>query len=101
MRISVTTEFQTWLAQLSDKSRGQLNARLERIENHGYFGDTKYLGDQLFELRWTNGWRVYYTQSADFNGNIILLLLLLGGMKNAQKKDIKKARHLAQKYKAR
>lgn len=99
VRISVTIEFQRWLTRLSDKSRGQMNARLERIENHGYFGDTKYLGDELFELRWANGWRVYYTQSVDFNGNIILLLL--GGMKNAQKKDIKKARHLAQKYKAR
>lgn len=92
-------EYQKWLMQLSDKSRGQVDARLERIENYDYFGDTKYLSDELYELRWANGWRVYYTPTVDLNGNVILILL--GGMKNAQKKDIKKARHLAKKYKAK
>lgn len=60
-----------------------------RIELHGHFGDSKYLGDKLFELRWKSGIRVYYFKS-DRNE----IKLLLGGDKNAQEKDIQKAKTL-------
>jgi putative addiction module killer protein len=66
-----------------------LEARLERIETSGHFGDVKHLGDGLCELRWKSGLRIYFCKHEE---NAILLLL--GGIKNAQTKDIKQARLL-------
>lgn len=51
------------------------------------------LGHGLAELRWNNGWRVYFVRE-----KAAIILLLNGGNKNAQKKDIEKARILIQKY---
>ncbi len=33
---------------------------LERIQSSSHFGDAKSLGDGLAELRWKNGWRIYF-----------------------------------------
>jgi putative component of toxin-antitoxin plasmid stabilization module len=49
-------EFETWYQSLRDKEQTQIDARLQRIENVGHFGDAKYLGDGLAKLRWKNGW---------------------------------------------
>jgi putative component of toxin-antitoxin plasmid stabilization module len=54
------------------------------------------LGEGLAELRWVNGRRVYFTRALDDHG--LMLLLLLGGRKNAQKKDVLAARFLIKKY---
>jgi putative addiction module killer protein len=58
-----------------------------------YFGDHKALGEKLLELRWKNGRRVYYSLIA----RDALTLVLLGGFKNAQKKDIQKARKILER----
>jgi putative addiction module killer protein len=65
-------------------------ARFERIKN-GNFGDFKAIDGQLFELRFFfgNGFRVYYTIK-----NNEVVLLLVGGDKSSQKKDIKLAKQL-------
>ena len=62
-------------------------ARLSRVENAN-FGDSKQLGDNLFELRFFfgSGFRIYYTIK---EGRIVLLLV--GGDKSSQQKDIDKA----------
>jgi putative addiction module killer protein len=96
MRIKATAEFEEWLNGITAKGQAQIVSRLHRIEQHGHYGDFKDLGLGLAELRWANGWRVYFTKAIDTNGNLILVLL--GGIKNAQKKDIKKARRLIEKY---
>ena len=96
VRVKKTTEFVSWYDTLMVKEQAQIDARLQRIEQHHHFGDAKDLGKGLAELRWSNGRRVYFTRVIDDLGNAVLLVL--GGLKNAQKKDIKQARLLIQKY---
>ena len=90
MKIERTPEFVSWFKKETEKSKAQIDARLKNIELHNYFGDHKSLGESLLELRWKNGRRVYYSIIAKDE----LTLVLLGGKKNAQDKDIKKARKI-------
>ena len=89
-------EFVEWLDELTAKGKAQVDARLFRIQEHGHFGDAKYLGEGLAELRWKNGWRVYFARVEVENGETVLLIL--GGDKNGQEKDIRKARVLLRKH---
>lgn len=93
IKINKTKEFSVWFESLTIKEQLKIEARLEKIHNLEHFGDAKSLGNGLAELRWANGWRVYFTKDRD-----AIVLLLSGGNKNAQKKDIQKARILIQKY---
>lgn len=95
MNIHVTPEFDAWLAELNTRERAQTDDRLDRIREHSHFGDKKYLGDDLFELRWRNGRRIYYAICADAEGNAALMLL--GGSKNAQERDIRHARRILER----
>ncbi|MBI4061685.1 MAG: type II toxin-antitoxin system RelE/ParE family toxin [Elusimicrobia bacterium] len=83
-------EFDSWLLGLSAKEQLQVDDRLDRIKRHSHFGDRKYLGEELFELRWRSGRRVYFALMVDGDGRIALMLL--GGDKNGQKQDIARAR---------
>jgi len=81
-------EFSKWFEKVKDRSvKIKLLARLARIEN-GNFGDHKNISQNLFELRFNfgPGYRIYYTIQND-----VVVLLLAGGDKSSQKKDIKKA----------
>jgi putative addiction module killer protein len=84
-----TQTFNLWLANLKDKTvKNQLLSRLARVEN-GNFGDSKTLATDLFELRcfFGGGIRVYYTIR-----NQRIVLLLAGGDKSSQVRDIEKAK---------
>lgn len=84
-----TSVFDKWLKGLKDKTiRNKVLARLARVEN-GNFGDFKQIADDLFELRFFfgGGLRVYYTVR---NGCVVLLLV--GGDKSSQSRDIENAR---------
>jgi putative addiction module killer protein len=84
-----TKIFNTWFASLKDKTiKNKLLSRLARVEN-GNFGDTKALDSGLFELRFFfgGGLRIYYTFR-----NQHVVLLLAGGDKSSQDKDIEKAK---------
>lgn len=84
-----TKTFNNWLASLKDKTiKNKLLSRLARVEN-GNFGDTKALDSGLFELRFFfgGGLRIYYTLR-----NQQVVLLLTGGDKSSQDKDIEKAK---------
>jgi len=80
--------FEEWLLGLSDrKARAKVLTRLDRIAK-GNFGDYKYLREGVYELRLTygKGIRVYYGKEED-----TVILLLCGGDKSTQTKDIQKA----------
>ena len=85
-------EFIAWLDSLADGSmRGVVAARIKRLER-GLLGDVEPLGDGVSELRIHvgAGWRVYFTQRGTQ-----IIVLLAGGSKRTQKKDIKRAKELA------
>ena len=86
--------FSRWFSKLKDAAiKRQLLARLSRVEN-GHFGDFKRLDAHLFELRcfFGGGLRVYYTVREG-----CVVLLLVGGDKSTQSKDIEKARAILAK----
>ena len=55
LRIERTPEFMDWFETLTLKDQLQIDSRIQRIRDHGHFGDAKNLGDGLAELRWKSG----------------------------------------------
>lgn len=93
-RLIKTPEYEEWLEEERPKSKVQIAKRLENIESEGHFGDYKDdLGDHICELRWKNGRRVYYALIPVNN-----ILLLLGGNKNGQDKDINQAKKIFKRH---
>lgn len=92
-----TDDFDKWLRRLKDK-QGKLRI-LERVDRlvNGNPGDVKPVGQGVSELRLTfgPGYRVYYLRDGE-----TLLLLLCGGDKSTQPKDIQNAHRLAAKWRA-
>lgn len=76
--------FITWINGLSLPLRYRIYQRLSRLEE-GNFGDYKSLKNNLYELRFhfDSGLRIYYTKQSNK-----IILLLCGGSKKTQKKDI-------------
>jgi len=68
--------------------------RIQRLENDGHFGDCKPVGDGIHELKisYTKGYRIYFKEK---DGKIIILLI--GGDKSTQQKDIEKAKEILKK----
>ena len=88
--------FREWFESLKDiKAQAKIDIRIGRLRL-GNFGDAKGVGHGVYELRIHTGpgYRVYY----GLDGNTIVLLLF-GGDKRTQKKDIKKAVALWNEYK--
>jgi putative addiction module killer protein len=88
-----TQEFNKWISKLNNSWVYQIEARLKLIKELGHFGNYRPLGSGLYELKWKNGLRVYYC----FYGKQIVFLLI-GGFKDAQDADIKKAKKLQEAY---
>jgi len=85
-------EFDAWLAALKDKvGRARIILRVRSAE-HGNFGDCEPVGEGVSEMRIHvgPGYRVYFTRRAQ-----VVYLLLLGGDKSSQKRDIKRAIEMA------
>lgn len=80
-----TIEFNDWLKEQNEKDRMIIDSRISRIETSAYFGDYKNLDNCLFELRWKNGRRIYFTKLKNQN-----IYLLIGGLKNGEKEISKK-----------
>jgi putative addiction module killer protein len=90
-----TDEFSAWLAALRDRrARAKILVRIARLAN-GNPGDVAPVGDGLSELRinFGPGYRVYYVQRGTK-----YILLLAGGDKSSQAKDIASAKRLADEY---
>ena len=95
MRIEKTDEYRDWIDNLKDVvGRARILMRVDRLV-HGTPGTHRNLTDGVSELKVDvgPGYRVYYTIRGDR-----LLLLLLGGNKSSQPKDIAKAIRLARDY---
>ena len=82
--------FTEWLASIKDsRTRARIDNRLERVRG-GNFGDYQSLGGGLFELRlhFGAGYRIYYGRIGEEG-----VVLLTGGSKRTQVRDIKRATH--------
>ena len=82
-----TEDFKEWFKNLDKHTQRIVDARLERIQSENHFGTVNCF-DGLTELKWKSGIRVY---TVEVRPNLILLL---GGNKNGQAKDIRKAKKL-------
>lgn len=87
-------EFAVWYDSQPAKIRAQIDGRLEKIREFGHYGHVRKLSSVLFEIKFNNGNRIYCTEKI-INGKIVILIL--GGNKNGQDKDIKKAQKTAEK----
>ncbi len=92
-RLHKAPEYNSWLSTQTDKEQAQIVERLSKIELYGYFGDHRPVSDYIWELRWPNGRRLYFAHVKELN-----ILLLLGGNKNGQDKDISKAKNILKKH---
>ena len=93
MIVRETETFAKWLKTLKDAiARRQINSRLARIASTGNFGDFASVGGGISELRIHvgAGYRVYYTLR---EGKVVLLLC--GGDKGSQDRDIRRAREMS------
>jgi len=87
-----TGEFKEWIRGLKDRiAQAVINARIRRV-SAGNFGDVEPVGGNVSELRidYGPGYRVYFTK----RGREIVLLLC-GGDKSSQSRDVKIARKIA------
>jgi putative addiction module killer protein len=87
-----TKEFDTWFLGLRDGlTRARLAARLRKAQL-GNLGDVKSLESGVYEMRedFGPGWRMYYIKRGR-----LLIVMLGGGDKSTQSKDIAKAVRLA------
>lgn len=88
--------FSTWLSGLSDsRAKMRIITRIDRLAD-GNLGDTKPIGDGLSEARidYGPGYRVYFMQQGRQ-----LIILLCGGDKSSQPRDIKQAKQVAKAWK--
>lgn len=90
------TPFKEWLYGLKDwDGRAKIRNYLDRLES-GNFNNTKFLGNGVYELKihFGPGYRVYFGLA-----NSKTVLLILGGDKKTQPKDIEKAKKCWKEYK--
>lgn len=94
IQIEVTNEFDKWLRRLGDpQAKVRIFERIRRLRDCNP-GDVKPVGKGVCEMRisYGPGYRLYYTQRGES-----LIILLCGGDKSTQKKDIARAIEMAQR----
>jgi putative addiction module killer protein len=93
IEVRQTAEFSGWLRRLQDaEAAARIVARLRRMEQ-GNPGDVKSVGNGVMEMRisYGPGYRIYYVHRG-----AQIVILLCGGDKRTQRRDIKRARALAE-----
>jgi len=88
-----TPEFARWLSRLrDDRARAIIARRIDRVAE-GNLGDVRSVGEGVSELRVDSGpgYRIYFTLRGE-----TVIVLLCGGDKDSQDRDIARARALAQ-----
>ena len=92
MRVLLHPDFSEWLDGLRDRAgRGRIAKRIERLAQ-GNFGDVAPVGEGVSELRlhFGPGYRVYFVRRGEE-----LVILLCGGDKSTQARDIENAKKIA------
>jgi putative addiction module killer protein len=92
MRVEMTEVYRDWINSLRDQlARARIQVRVDRLV-HGNPGQCRALSDGVSELKidFGPGYRVYFTERRG-----ILIVLLAGGDKSTQRKDIQAAIALA------
>ena len=95
--IEKTHEFDKWLRKLKDfRAKAKILFRIQKVESDEHFGDCEPVGEGIHELKinYAKGYRVYFKEK---DGKIILLII--GGDKSTQQKDIEKAKEIWRKLK--
>jgi putative addiction module killer protein len=90
--IEKTNEFDKWLRKLKDiRAKAIILIRIQKVENYGHFGDCESVGDGIRELKidYSKGYRIYLREKEDK-----IIILLVGGDKSTQQKDIAKAKEI-------
>jgi putative addiction module killer protein len=93
VRVQTTKVYLDWINSLNDRAgRARIQVRVDRLV-HGNPGQHRALTDGVCELKidFGPGYRVYYTERAG-----VVVVLLAGGDKSSQQRDIKTAVSLAQ-----
>ncbi len=93
--IEKTEEFDKWLRKLKDlRAKAKILFRIQKLEKDEYFGDCKPVGQGVSELKinYAKGYRIYFKEK---DGKIIILLI--GGDKSTQQRDIEKAKEILKK----
>lgn len=92
LEIRKTEDFETWLSGLRDRvGKAKIISRIQRLEL-GNAGNVRAVGEGVSEMKidFGPGYRVYYKQIEK-----MIVLLLCGGDKSTQDKDIKRAKQIA------
>jgi putative addiction module killer protein len=95
--IEKTDEFDKWLRKLKDlRAKVKILFRVQKIETDEHFGNCEPVGDGIRELKidYAKGYRVYFKE---FDKKIIILLC--GGDKSTQQRDIDKAKKILKRLK--
>jgi putative addiction module killer protein len=94
IEIRQTERYSKWFKGLNDRqARARINTRIRRL-SLGNLGDVKPVGEGVSELRidYGPGYRVYFIQRGQ-----TLIILIAGGEKHTQTRDVKIALELARK----
>ena len=92
VKIEQTEEFDYWFEKLGDlRAKARIDIRIRRL-SLGNFGDTRYVGNKVSELRidYGPGYRAYFCRKGPDS-----IVIVLGGTKNTQQRDIGRAQAIA------
>ena len=89
------TPYLEWYYSLDKGLRLIVDKRLSKVER-GLYGTNRRLSEELYELKFDNGLRIYYTEIDN-----IIVLLFTGGNKSKQSKDIETATKYLNDYNSR
>ena len=95
--IEKTDEFDKWLKKLNDlKTKAKILFRIQKIETDEHFGECEPVGNGIRELKinYAKGYRVSYKES-----DLKIIILLIGGDKSTQQRDIEKAKEILKRIK--
>jgi len=96
--IEKTIEFDKWLKRLKDlRAKAKILFRIQKLETEEHFGECKPIGDGISELKinYAKGYRIYFKKM-----DRRIIVLLIGGDKSSQHKDIEKAREISNRLKS-
>ncbi len=94
LEVRKTDEFDKWVKALKDRRAIIKIASRIRLTEQGSLGDVKPVGEGVSEMRinYGPGYRIYFTKQGS-----VVVILLCGGSKKTQAKDIKKAKDMAKR----